>query len=591
MSKIASIIARMQKKAGVNRSTSVVEADEADVPVGMHGVLASTEKLLAMNKGLVEPDERDSLQFKKFFTPDKLLRERVRLDNGHLRRTMMRHVAKSKSLKGVTPFIFDEYALGGIVGNPLASPLEEINPLQLHEQANRSTQMGPGGIGSDDALTESMQAVQPSAFGFIDALAGPECFDNKSEVYTLRGWVPWTDVRDDEVFACRVAGRLEWHTASRVIREDYTGPMVLAESKSARMCVTPNHRVVWSHGRCPAGSVSGFPEHTNAAESLIGRGIKVPVRHLPCLGDEQRTTFQLPTVEKTNNNQREYSAFAIEDWAELLGWWLAEGAFYEGIRSSSRGSQYTEGSLTISQCPVANPEKYARIRALMIRMGLIGHNSYERARAFSVTGKQFRNYFKQWDKGCYEKWIPEECFYYPLRAREKMLEALVLGDGRSPRNRLCYCTVSRRLAESVERLAFGLGYSAYIRVEQDKRPHVKTTNYVVSMHRQPSRQFLGPEYKYANGKKCGGHWSIVQYSGKVYCATVPGGLLHVRGSCNHGGFWSGNSARAGVDVRFATGVKIGSDGMLYQRFRDRKTNKLRWLNPRQASEYRVKFPD
>lgn len=39
------------------------------------------------------------------------------------------------------------------------------------------------------------------------------------------------------------------------------------------------------------------------------------------------------------------------------------------------------------------------------------------------------------------------------------------------------------------------------------------------------------------------------------------------------------SERAGVDVRAAMGTKLGSDGKIYQRFKDRKNGVVRWLSP------------
>jgi hypothetical protein len=36
---------------------------EEYMPVGVNSIIAASEKLLAINKGLVEPDERDSMRF------------------------------------------------------------------------------------------------------------------------------------------------------------------------------------------------------------------------------------------------------------------------------------------------------------------------------------------------------------------------------------------------------------------------------------------------------------------------------------------------------------------------------------------------
>lgn len=147
---------------------------EEYMPVGIDGVLASTEKLLAMNRGLVAPDERDSLKFQKILRPHAMLRESIKMDAGKVARTAMYQAAKRKNLKGLQPGAFDAYVNRLLIGNPLTSPLEEINPMQLVANARRVTKMGPGGLGSDQSITEEAQNVHPSQFGFISCIEGPE---------------------------------------------------------------------------------------------------------------------------------------------------------------------------------------------------------------------------------------------------------------------------------------------------------------------------------------------------------------------------------------------------------------------------------
>lgn len=147
---------------------------EEYMSVGTNGLLAASEKLLAMNRGLVGQDERDSLRYQKIIRPAGMFRERIKMDSGKLSRQVMYQAAKRRNLTGLLPNAFDGYIDAVLKGNPLTSPLEEINPMQLVENARRITKMGPGGIPSSDSITEESQAVHPSQFGFIDIIAGPE---------------------------------------------------------------------------------------------------------------------------------------------------------------------------------------------------------------------------------------------------------------------------------------------------------------------------------------------------------------------------------------------------------------------------------
>ena len=147
---------------------------EPYVPVGLSGLLAATEKLLAVNRGLDDTDERDSQVFKKVFTTDRLISERIRNDVGGTRKKLLRMASFRKNLSVIPPLAFDDYTQKQLVNNPLSAPLEEINPMQLVESARRLTQMGPGGIRSSESITPEMQAVHPSQFGYLSGIEGPE---------------------------------------------------------------------------------------------------------------------------------------------------------------------------------------------------------------------------------------------------------------------------------------------------------------------------------------------------------------------------------------------------------------------------------
>lgn len=164
-------------KQQVTESVPAFELDddgEEYMSVGTDGVLAASEKLLAINRGLDEPDERDSLRFQKILRPHSMLRESIKMDAGKVSRQLMYQAARRKNLSGLPAAAFDPYVERLLVGNPLTAPLEEINPMQLTESARRITKMGPGGLGSSDSITEEAQAIHPSQFGYISVIEGPE---------------------------------------------------------------------------------------------------------------------------------------------------------------------------------------------------------------------------------------------------------------------------------------------------------------------------------------------------------------------------------------------------------------------------------
>lgn len=193
-----------------DKSAASVDETGDDVAADIDTILAATEKLLAVNRGMAEPDERDSLEFRRVFTPDKLFSERVELDADKLRRTLMRRMARQRSLKVLPVAYFDPYVEGMIVGHPLSSPLEEINPLQLVEQARRITAMGPGGLASSEQITPESQNIHPSTFGFISAIEGPE--SERIGIDTRLAWGArlGSDGQIYQRFKNRRSGKSEW---------------------------------------------------------------------------------------------------------------------------------------------------------------------------------------------------------------------------------------------------------------------------------------------------------------------------------------------------------------------------------------------
>jgi DNA-directed RNA polymerase beta subunit len=159
---------------GTEKVASSFKVRDDDVGGGIETILAATEKILAVNRGITEPDERDSLRYRVLHPMHSLLEERIDLDANNIFRRAMRRIGRHKSLKPININHFNGYAENLITGNALSMPLEEINPLHLLEQARRISQMGPGGLPSDQSITADAQNLHPSEFGFLSVLEGPE---------------------------------------------------------------------------------------------------------------------------------------------------------------------------------------------------------------------------------------------------------------------------------------------------------------------------------------------------------------------------------------------------------------------------------
>lgn len=553
---------------------------EDDVPADTNAILAITEKLLAVNRGEAEPDERDSLEYRRVHTPDKLFAERVKLDAHKIRRVAMRRVSKARSLKPIGVNHFDPYMEGLISGNPLSSPLEETNTLSLVEQARRVTQMGPGGIPSEDSVTEDSQSINPSIFGFLSSVEGPECFSSDTEVFTKRGWVLWPEIRDDDQFACRNSdGQMFFDKPDRLIIQDYVGPMVQADARMFHLSVTPNHRLIVSkHLNRPSNDPARWFE-LYAGDFDKYPAVRFDTGSLPYEG-ARNSDWLLPEVVKSSNSQISHPPINIEDWAEFMGWYLSEGNAYVGKR---KGTEWIVATTHISQSENANPDCCVAIRSLLERLPFSW--SYSKSnRGFVISGKQLTFYLQEFGFAL-DKFIPEYLFETSISARQKLLKALLLGDGRINKKHTNFTSGSKQLAADFERLAVGLGFTTNFRKYFDNRTHVQAWSYEVSILKLRERVVARRPMQ-----GVGGVFTTTSYSGKVYCATVPGGLLLTRRGASTG-IWSGNSSRIGVDTRLATGAAVGDDGRIYNKFLNRKTGKKQWLSSEDTSRAVVGLPD
>lgn len=189
---------------------------EEYMPVGTKGLLAASQKLLAINRGLTEEDERDSLQYQKVFRVNSMVSEGIKMDAGKIARTAMYRAAKRKNLQGLEPGVFTPYVDRIMTGNPLTSPLEEINPMHLVENARRISRMGPGGLKSEESITEDAQSVHPSQFGFISCIEGPESSRAGIDVRVAYGAKLGSDGRLYQKFYDRRTKKHRWMSAQDV---------------------------------------------------------------------------------------------------------------------------------------------------------------------------------------------------------------------------------------------------------------------------------------------------------------------------------------------------------------------------------------
>ncbi|MGI0036328.1 MAG: hypothetical protein ACRD98_10715, partial [Nitrososphaera sp.] len=243
------------------------------------------------------------------------------------------------------------------------------------------------------------------------------------------------------------------------------------------------------------------------------------------IGIEQ-AYFALPSVALAHYEGRavvlhETAEISIpmDDWLAFMGIWLSEGSASSGYKVS------------ISQ---KKPEKTKRIQELLDRLPF---RFSEGRSEFYCFSKQLHSYLVSFGKA-YQKSIPR--FIKELSPRQIgiFLDWFALGDGTMMKNgfRIFY-TSSRKLADDIQELLLKVSRVGTVKT-RERYGRIWIKDHFATATR--------PQYEVIERVRKLDSWldkrdiRIVDYDGKVYCATVKNHIMYVRR--NGKPYWCGNTS-------------------------------------------------
>jgi len=164
---------------------------------GVNGavMLRAAQKLLNINRGAEDPDQRDNPRFSRFYGVEDMMRERIDKDAGRLTKSLLFRAKRDKSLARIARNALAPYLDTFLSGSGLAMPGEEANPLSILTQQSRITRLGEGGISSPDLVTPEARNVQGDYLGYVDFISGPESFGIGIDVRAALGTMKGSDNR------------------------------------------------------------------------------------------------------------------------------------------------------------------------------------------------------------------------------------------------------------------------------------------------------------------------------------------------------------------------------------------------------------
>jgi DNA-directed RNA polymerase subunit beta len=212
-------------------------------------VLDSMTKLLKIQRGEAEEDDRDAMPFQRIMGPEDLFADRIKRAKGLLS-SLLWKATFTGNLQKLPAAPADKLLRGTLLDSGLGAVLQEIGPPEVLDYSYRVSRMGEGGIPSSDSVPETARDLMPSYAGYIDPGLSPESdrigVDNRLAINTKK---------DDQgrlyaEFTNAQTGQHEWHSPQEIADKTVSFPGELASgeeyvaaTKSGRHVYVPRDKV------------------------------------------------------------------------------------------------------------------------------------------------------------------------------------------------------------------------------------------------------------------------------------------------------------------------------------------------------------
>jgi hypothetical protein len=350
------------------------------------------------------------------------------------------------------------------------------------------------------------------------------CYDPETEILTNKGWVFVDKLSMDYKVATLVDGNtLKYEYPTELQNYDYEGKMYYVDSNQINLMVTPNHRM-WT------GNRDGKYE-IKLAEEIYGKRryyMKNVENYIP---DKSSDKFIIPAY-----NDEPAMEVDMDSWLTFFGIWIAEGC----VCHPSNDLRICANKQRVKEAiDICNEKLNFKIGKYMVKRD----NDINDWRIYT---KQIVMYFKPLSVGACNKYLPEWVWNLTQEQCKTLIKGMLLGDGHTMENGTCrYDTSSTKLADDFQRLCLHAGWSCNKTLKY-KAGHTATTKTGIEIKSTCDAWRLTVITKQNNplvnknineGKQLD---SWVNYNGKVYCCTVPSGIVYVRrkGIVS----WCGNSS-------------------------------------------------
>lgn len=345
------------------------------------------------------------------------------------------------------------------------------------------------------------------------------CYDDCTEVLTWDGWKLFKDTSDEDKFITLNPDtyKTEYQTRTAYIEKDWDGYLIHGSSTAVDFAVTPDHRMLWYH----YDSRADKNWRIDKAEEMENRRVKF-----------QRGLFHPWEGKEVPENYPQQNTLAF---AKFMGMFITDDCKWQGV--SETGVRKTVGQISLSQTKERGCQYIKKF------LDELGWHYIKDKDGFRINNSELYRFickdFPEGEKkhlvGRVPSWIKEA----PVEYIRAFLESAVVGNGNvhKKNNHEVIYTACFEKAGDYQELYLKAGLCSIIRVDDrvgefhfinGRRCCHNVPTYIVSVTKRTNEHLFNRK-----------NWKKLYYDGKVYCVTVPNGLLYVRR--NGKAFWSGNS--------------------------------------------------
>lgn len=356
----------------------------------------------------------------------------------------------------------------------------------------------------------------------VPELGDKFCLTPDHEVLTKDGWVAIDKVSTTMKVAQlnKETNTLDYVNPLETFVFEHTGDMYEVKTQGVDLCTTMNHRM-WVQNRYSTQF------ECIEAEKMMGKRV--------------RFSSYSPTsaADYSLNGQLNLAGDSFKAFLKLFGIWMAEGWVYTNEK------EYIQ---RLEIC--ANKERVQKVLISVCETLGLNTSFNNKTKKFYINSKEYVEFFKPLSVGAIRKYLPPWCFELSEEQSRILLESLCLGDGHETATSLSYSTSSKQLRDDIQIIVQHAGYtSGFYKHVDEGSTRIDSTGRVYkanadNWHVQIRRKRLYPTLNHGHTKTQGGQSEeIIQYSGKVYCISVPSQVFLVRR--NGTIVWTGNSNRHG----------------------------------------------